>query len=177
MRIILKKLIGLGFMITALTFGLTTKCQAQDTGKWKFHTSTDPITDVKSVYIVLASENEPEKSMEIKIEVKKKKLKVFLIWNKFIAPNAANFGPVVTCDFGGENPKRECNWSINSTKNGIWRRGSQKQSLNFIKKIMKVDRFIAQIKPYNENMLTATYDVRGLSEAFKPLQEMLNSVR
>ncbi len=173
----MKKLVGLGLMIIALTFGLAAKCQAQDTGKWAFTTTTDAMTDITSAVLMLASENGPEQSMAIKIEGKKKKLQVFLIWNKFIAPNASNFGSIVTCRFGDGEPKLESTWSINTTKDGTWRRGSQRQTLNFIKKMMKVDRFIAQIKPYRENMLTATYDVTGLAEAFKPLQEMLGSER
>ncbi len=172
----MKMLIGVGLMIITLTFGLATESQAQDTGKWQFHESTDPMTDVKSVYIMLASENGPEQSMMIKIEGKKKKLQVFLVWNKFIAPTS-NFGPVVTCRFGDGEPKLESSWSRNTTDDGTWRRGSQKQTLGFVKKMMKVDRFIAQIKPYRSNILTATYDVTGLAEAFNPLQEMLDSIR
>ncbi len=173
----MKKLMGFGFMIIVLTFGLVTKCQAQNTGKWRYYESTDPKTNVKSVYIMLASENGSEQAISIKIAGKKKKLQVFLIWSKFIAPNASNFGTIVTCRFGDGTPKLESSWSITTTKDRTWRRGSQRQMLNFVKKMMKVDRFIAQIKPYEENILTATYDVTGLAEAFKPLQEMLDSVR
>ncbi len=172
----MKKLIGLGLMIIALTFGLAMKCQAQNTGKWEFHESTDYMTDVKSVYIMLASENGPDQSMAIKIEAKKQKLQVILIWNRYISPTS-NFGPVVTCRFGDGRPKLESKWSLNSTHDETWRRGSQRQTLDFVDKLMKVDRFIAQIRPDKKNMLTATYDVTGLAEAFKPLQEMLDSVR
>lgn len=44
-------------------------------------------------------------------------------------------------------------------------------AIGFIKELMDADRFVAQVTPYNDNPVTAIFDLTGLNQAVQPLQE------
>ena len=59
-------------------------------------------------------------------------------------------------------------WLLSTDNKSTFYRGSD---IDFIQALMQDDRLVAQITPYNESPVTATFDLRGLSEAIKPLRE------
>ena len=48
---------------------------------------------------------------------------------------------------------------------------SPRNEVDFLKKLLVVDSFVAQVTPYSASPITAIFDIRGLSNAIKPLQE------
>ena len=51
--------------------------------------------------------------------------------------------------------------------------GAPSDSIDFIRELMKVDRLVAQLTPYNEIPITAVFDVRGLKETIEPYNDIL----
>lgn len=43
--------------------------------------------------------------------------------------------------------------------------------ITFIKRLLEVDRFVAQVTPYGEDPVTAVFALGGLVNAIKPLRE------
>ena len=59
-------------------------------------------------------------------------------------------------------------WDISGNTKAVFYRG---RIIDFIKSLEKSGKMLAQITPYNENSATTTFDLKGLSEAIKPLQK------
>lgn len=62
-------------------------------------------------------------------------------------------------------------WSISTDNKAVFVRGSD---IQFIKKLMNHEKLLAQITPYGESPVIATFDIGGLSEAIKPLRKACN---
>ena len=59
-------------------------------------------------------------------------------------------------------------WSISTDNKAVFVRGSD---IGFTKELMKHDKLLTQITPYGESPVMATFDIRGLTEAIKPLRK------
>ncbi len=59
-------------------------------------------------------------------------------------------------------------WPISTDTNAVFNRGNV---VSFIKNLSSGSVLFAQIVPYNENSVSSTFSLDGLSEAIKPLQE------
>ena len=62
-------------------------------------------------------------------------------------------------------------WSISTDNKAVFVRGSD---ISFAKELMKHDKLLTQVTPYGESPVMATFDIRGLTEAIKPLRKTCN---
>ncbi len=137
-----------------------------DKGKWSVDTETNPIDDSKTVTVsLLADEGEGIYGDKIilMIRCKSNKTDLFIGWSSYLGDEAN-----VLTRIGTEDSSRQ-RWSLSTNSQATFYPGSD---ITFIKKIMSVDKFVAQVTPYSESPITAVFDVRGLKEAIKPLQEV-----
>lgn len=49
--------------------------------------------------------------------------------------------------------------------------------IKFIRKLMNVDRFVAQVTPYSENPITAVFDLRELKKAVEQFNNILHWIK
>lgn len=52
---------------------------------------------------------------------------------------------------------------------GVSLSSSEWEAESFVSDMLRHDQLIARVTPYSGNKVTATFDVRGLEEAIKPL--------
>jgi type VI secretion system protein VasI len=57
-------------------------------------------------------------------------------------------------------------WSLSTDSKATFYPGNP---VPYIKKMMVNDSFVAQVTPYNESPVTATFDIKGLARAIEPL--------
>ena len=87
----------------------------------------------------------------------------FIRWNDYLGLDEAR----VTTRIG--NAKAETrSWNISTDNLATFYR---RNDVEFIKALLNTDRFLAQVTPYGENPVTATFDITGLSIAVVPLRE------
>jgi len=158
-------------------------------GKWmvikKIKPIGDPIDDTTT--IILELESDSGKSVDgepIILSLRYERIhrsettNVIIVWNDYLKKF-----PEVMFKFG--NQEAIHNHSSLSTNNeatfyhedypGYGGRidGAPSDSIDFIRELMKVDRLVTQITPYNEIPIMAEFDVRGLKETIEPYNDIL----
>ena len=137
------------------------------TCRWIVSEDTNPIDDTITVAAVLiAEEGEGTYGDPVGLifRCKSNLVEVYIGWNSYLGSD----NPIVTTRIGNESAASN-SWSI-STDNTttFWPGLYQHRTLTdeaFIEKLMTVDRFVAQVIPYNENPITAVFDLTGIEYA------------
>lgn len=143
----------------------TTTKTVEGSGKWHCDIETNPIDDTRTVTLMLAADEGTSrfgKSVVLVIRCQSKKTELYICWNDYLGSEAYVLTRV------GKSEAIRKKWSLSTNSQSTFYRG---QVIPFIKSLMEADRLVAQITPYSENPVTAVFDIRGLSEAIKALQE------
>ncbi len=143
--------------------------EVKDVGKWSVSTKTSPVDDSKNVFLVLNA-NEPIRGTfggtvtpTLFVTCREKKTEVFLNWDVYLGLDET------TMLYRLDKQKAvKRSWSISTDTKAVFYSG---KNIDFIKGLMKADNMFVQITPYNESPVTTSFDLRGLSEAVKPLQK------
>jgi type VI secretion system protein VasI len=157
----------------------------KEKGKWVFSRKTDPIDDSTITAFILYSDSgksvfgEPIRLVLRHQSGKKKGKTCFYInWYDYLG------GDSIFVKYRlGTGKAKNGYWAI-STDNtatfystGFLNVPSSKHSIEFIRELMAVDRFVAQVTPYNENPITAVFDVRGLKNAVENFNNTLHWIK
>jgi type VI secretion system protein VasI len=70
----------------------------------------------------------------------------------------------------GRDPAVESKWGVSTTGDSAFFPGDAR---TFLSELQRHDQLVLRLKPAHGNVVTATFDIRGLSEAAKPLQEAM----
>ncbi len=139
-----------------------------DTGKWSVSRSTNPMTDNRIASVVLYAEGSygsAGQGIFLAIQCNQNGAPVFVHWNKYLAPTRD--GDYLTKNllvrFGSDVPKEET-WSVLSDQTTT---AKPVPYTDFVMSMRKVDRLVMQIEPYNENPVSVSFDLHGLTEALK----------
>lgn len=136
------------------------------TGKWVTNVEKNPIDDSKTIALFLVADQGKSKSGEdiaLVIRCKSNKTELIIGWNDYLGLDSTQ---VITRI--GNNPAQNISWNLSTNNMSTFYLGSP---IAFIKSLMSADNLVAQVTPYNESPVTAIFDIRGLAEAIKPLQE------
>ena len=133
-------------------------------GKWQVTTETNPVNNSKTITLRLFSE-----SADLVIRYKSGKTDLYIRWSDFINIEKT---PVLTRLGTAPATQRYWNISTDHTATFFPRSLFRTTPPQFIKEIMKVDSFLAQVTPYGESPVTIIFDVRGLRNAIQPLREV-----
>ncbi len=145
---------------------LTPKLEGK--GKWQVSVEKNPIDDSKTVTLVLKAESGSSswgQPVYLVVRCKSVKMELLINWQDYLGSEAE----VLTRIGKAEATTRV--WHLSTDSKATFYPGTPTA---FIKKLMACDRFIAQVTPFNENPITAVFDIRGLSNVIKPLQETCN---
>jgi len=152
-----------------------------DTGKWICSKKIDPIDDSTVIAFILYSDSgksiygEPIRLvLRYRGSDSSSETRLYINWYSYLGRDTTP----VTYRFGNEKAKTGY-WAI-STDNtatfyssGFFNVLSSKRTINFVGDLIKFDRFVAQVSPYRENPITAVFDVRGIEDAIKQYNDIL----
>tara|TARA_Y100000782_G_scaffold71835_2_gene77680 strand:- start:30493 stop:31086 length:594 start_codon:yes stop_codon:yes gene_type:complete len=133
-------------------------------GKWMASRSVNPLDDTNIVYLRIKSDQGIDKRgrpISLGLRCKSNKTEMFISWNDYLGGDVW-----ITSRVGAAKAKRE-RWSVSTDKTAAFKL----RPIPTIKRLIKADQYVAEVVPYNDNPLTAIFDVRGLSEAIKPLRK------
>lgn len=143
--------------------------EKSDTGKWQVSTVESDIDDSTNVFAMLTadlpiSSNFGRTSTPVLfITCREKKTELFINWDVYLG-----LGETPMLHRLDKQKAVTKVWDISGNTKAVFYRG---RTIDFIKSLEKSGKMLAQITPYNENSATTTFDLKGLSEAIKPLQK------
>lgn len=155
----------------ARDFGLiatTITSDVEGSGKWGCKIETNPIDDTKTIILYLVSGEATLETFKrgedaiLIIRCRSNETELLIDWSDYLGSEAYVLTRV------GKDKAVNKKWSLSSDKKATFYPGDP---IPFIKSLMEVDKFVAQITPYSESPMTVIFDVMGLKEAIKPLQE------
>lgn len=144
-----------------------------DTGKWIWFKSIDPINDTVKIAFQLKSDSGESiygESIYLVLVYENNKTRVYIDWNSYLGLNTDY--QLVTFRFGNQKSFRGLQ-SISNDSQAIF----INKGIKCIGMLIEVDSFVAQVTPYNENSITAIFDVRGLKEVIKPYNDVLHWIK
>jgi len=136
------------------------------TGKWITKIEKNPLDDTKTVILILqADEGESSFGDPIFLVIRcmSNKTELYINWNSYLGLDSIS----VTTRIGNDKPERKL-WNISTDHRATFYPTSP---ILFIKNLINADKLVAQTTPYGENPIIAIFDIRGLNEAIKPIQE------
>jgi len=140
-------------------------------GKWVIDEKINPVDDSRQItFILVADQGKGTFSDPIGLilRYKSEKTEIYITWGSYLGSEA-----YVLTRFG-ERAASTMEWSLSNNSKGTFYPYPAKGVFGFIKNLTEVDRFLAQVTPYNENPIIAIFDVRGLKEAIAPYNDILN---
>ena len=158
----------------ALLFAGTLSAQTfSGTGKWKVSSEVDPITDTATVTFLLPSDSGVstygDKIYLIIRHSPEHHDELFINWSSYLSDERQ----VVTFRMGNGLPDTQ-QWSRSTNNESTFHYWSGISSIEqILYRLTIVDRVAARTTPYNENPITAIFDVRGLANAAEPFKDQL----
>lgn len=143
---------------------------SSDKGKWRVSKETNPLDGSITLFFQLTSSEGKSvygNPITLIIRYKRKKDELYIGWDDYLGSEA-----FVTYRIGKEDAIRT-RWGLSTDKKGTFFRGDV---IKLIRKLFEVNRFVAQVTPYNENPITAVFDVRGLRNAVEQFNDTLQWV-
>lgn len=138
-------------------------------GDWLLTEEANPIDDTKTSVLSLEAEsgiNRRGQRPLLVVRCRSNKTELWISWEDYLGSDQ----PEVTTRMGSSEAKTRP-WSVSSTKTASF---YPRSPIMALKRMMKVDQFVAQVTPYNETPITAIFNVRSLQSAIQPLRENCN---
>lgn len=143
-----------------------------ETGNWKVDIKTSPIDDSKNVVISVNGNDSFRSSFgnvinpTLYIACRENKTELFIDWDVYLGLSETSMIHRIDKQ---KAIKRE--WSISTNTKAVFYDGNV---IDFIRKLQNGNQLFAQITPYGESPVSTTFNLNGLSEVIKPLQESCN---
>lgn len=145
---------------------------SRDVGNWKVDIKTSPIDDSKNV-VIFVNGNDSFRSPfgdnitpTLYIACRENKTELFIDWDVYLGLNQTTMIHRIDKQ---KAINRE--WSISTNTKAVFYDGNV---IDFIRKLQNGNQLFAQITPYSESPVSTTFNLKGLSEVIKPLQESCN---
>jgi len=113
------------------------------------------VDDTITITFILESDSGKSvygKPIYLVLRYKSKKTEAYINWNSYLGSKAS-----VLTRTGTEKASTQI-WSLSTDSQATF---YPKDDIKFIRKLMNVDKFVAQVTPYNENPITANLQERG----------------
>lgn len=131
-------------------------------GNWKIESTINPLDDTVTAVAYLASTNlVGEQLAAMVIRCKSMKLDMFVSWNHEMSKKVK-----VISRLGDDKPE-VLRWFISED----YRSTFKSKPEYILKKMQKVDSVVLQTGVYKKPTVTATFDVRGMSNALKEINK------
>lgn len=133
-------------------------------GKWNVSWTKNPVDDSKTVTLVLDADSGRSRwgnNISMVARCKSNKTNLYINWNDYLGRKARVLSRI------GSNKAVTRTWSISTDSKATF----HPRPISFLKEMMKSDKLVAQITPYNESPVTAIFNTAGLVNAIKLLRE------
>ena len=136
-------------------------------GKWDVSITTSEIDDSQKVILSLSSDNTIYSSYRTErpslyLRCAENKTEAYIAWGVFLGSDNTK----VLLRYDKEKAKTR-RWGLSTDHKATFVRGN----IPFIKKLLKHKKLLLRVTPYSDSPVTATFDLRGLNEAIKPLRK------
>jgi len=141
------------------------------TGKWTFSKKINPVDDTITITFILKSDSGTSVYGEpilLVLRYKSKKTEAYISWSSYLGNEA-----YVLTRIGTEKAITRL-WSMSTNNQSTF---YPKDDIKFIRKLIGVDKFVAQVTPYSENPITAVFDLRGLKKAVEQFNDILHWIK
>ena len=141
---------------------------AKSAGAWKVTTEQSPLDDTKNVYLSITANDSihgkygKDPIPTLLLRCKEKKTDGFINFDTFLGSDSTDV--TIRMD---KDKAQTSSWSISTDHNSAF----IPKPLQFIKSIMNKSSMLVQVTPYGESPVMTSFDIQGLSESIKPLQE------
>jgi len=149
-----------------VAYSKVTHPDIKGTGKWTFSKEINPVDDTITITFILDSDSGKSiygETIYLVLRYRSKKTEAYISWNSYLGNEA-----YVLTRIGTEKAITQL-WSMATNNQSTF---YPKDDIEFIRKLMNVDRFVAQVTPYSESPITAVFDVRGLRDAVEQFDEL-----
>lgn len=140
----------------------TTATDIKDKGKWSVLIQTNPLDDSQTVSLSLEADSGQGKPIYFIARCQSNKTEVYISWNRFLGLDETQVTLRV-----GTNKSINSTWDISTDNKATFHR----RPIQLLKEMLSSDKILAQVTPYSENPVTASFDTKGLVNAIKPLRE------
>ena len=137
----------------------------EGTGKWQVSVKTNPLDDTTTVALVLLADSGTSTwsdRVALVLRCKSNKTEAYINWHDYLGSAAR-----VTWRIGAEDA-RTGKWGLSTDKEATF---YPYDAIAFIRQLLAADRLVAQVTPYSEAPVTAVFDLTGLTNAIRPLQD------
>ncbi|MBA5229582.1 type VI secretion system-associated protein TagO [Pectobacterium aroidearum] len=147
----------------------TAESAPENKGDWSVNIKISPIDDSQNVFVSLeANESFTSPYGErvrptLNVLCREKKTELLINWDVYLG-----LGETTMLHRLDKQKAVNRKWTISTDTKAVFYSG---RDIDFIKSLMSADKMYARITPYNENAVSVTFDLRGLSGAIKPLQK------
>lgn len=147
--------------------------QAVSSGDWRVRTETSKIDDSTNVWLTLASEEQtncPYKdgSHSIHIACRENSTNIWIYFGECFMSSIQGKGQVTYRLDSEKAATKNFQESNNNMALGLW---NGRQAIPFIEKMIGHERLIVRATPFSDSTVTGEYNISGLEEAIKPLQQ------
>ena len=145
----------------------TTQISAGE-GKWRSRIDVSPIDDSTNVVLTLQSEAEIRSGYNssrprLVLRCAQGTTNVFIQWDLYLGLDSTSM--LTRLD---SEEATTATWLISTNNQSVFVRGSD---IEYAKTLLQHSKLLAQITPYGENSVMATFDLQGLSSVIGPLRE------
>lgn len=147
-----------------LTPQISSKENTKGNGKWSLQKETNPVDDSKTVFIYLKADSGKGKygdDIFFVARCKSNKTEAYINWESYLGRETTVLTRI------GDNKANSEEWNISSDNKSSFK----KNPIAFLKSMLEANKLVAQTTPYNENPITAIFNISGIENAIKPLRE------
>ncbi len=143
-------------------------------GKWNLRTDQSPLTDEKSVFLRIESDDNVQGRFgapgpaTLLVRCQENTTSAYFILNDLHLADIQTYGKI---EYRVDEKPMQSRSFVASTDNkalGLWNGG---RSIPFLKELLGSQRLIIRATPYNESPVTAKFDTRGFDTAVVELRE------
>lgn len=159
----------------ARSLGLTVRTgplSTGDKGEWRVSITTNPLDDSQTVVLLLDANKATSTwgdSITLVLRCKSNKTEAAVNWHEYLGSEAR-----VTWRIGSGDAKTAL-WSLSTDHEATFYPSSwftPDAVVAFIKQLLAVNQFVARVTPYNEDPITAVFDLTGLTNVIDLLQDV-----
>ncbi len=138
-------------------------------GKWETFKDVDPLNDKQIHYAMLEADSGKGKyggRVSMMVRCRDNKTELYINWNSYLGLN--NTKTIYRLD---KNPAQSSSWSLSTDKKAAFFPGSP---VSLLKQMAESRSFVANVTPYNESPITATFNTEGAANALRDLRASCN---
>lgn len=137
----------------------------ESSGKWTVKIDVNPVDDSKRASMVLAADTGNSRFGDVVsliVRCSSRELNVYINWNDYLGDSAEVLTRV------GSAKATTTRWPLSTDSQATFYPNNPK---TFINQLLRVDRLVAQVTPYNESPVTAIFDLTGMDMALEPVRD------